>query len=217
MNVYYVLFCYNFTRMNNFPNQLVSVSDVLEPRFQNVFGFKVFNHMQSAIVMQTLEDNATMVVAAPTGSGKTAILELAILHSIKDLAPHKLKSFKSVYIAPNKALCQQKKREWDQAFSTLGLTVLEVTGDIEFKDSMRFIAMANIIVTTPEKWDSLTRTWKDHLYLLGAVDLLLLDEIHHLGEDRGATLEALIVRMRMLSNVYAERRNIDAGSPVCSR
>jgi replicative superfamily II helicase len=52
--------------------------------------------------------------------------------------------------------------------------------------------------------------------LLGAVDLLsecvddshelidhrLLDEIHHLADDRGATLEAIVVRMRTLNDIY---------------
>lgn len=57
----------------------------------------------------------------------------------------------------------------------------------------------------PEKWDSLTRSWKDHLFLLGAVDLLLLDEVHHLGEDRGSTLEIVVVRMRVLNRTCMER------------
>lgn len=54
----------------------------------------------------------------------------------------------------------------------------------------------------PEKWDSLTRSWKEHLYLLGSVDLLLLDEVHHLGDERGSTLETVVVRMRLLSQAY---------------
>jgi superfamily II DNA or RNA helicase len=49
------------------------------------------------------------------------------------------------------------------------------------------------------------RIWKDHVFLLGSIDLLLIDEVHHLGEERGATLEMLVVRMRMLSEVYKRR------------
>lgn len=158
--------------------------------------------MQSAIFSQALQTDCNMVVAAPTGSGKTVIHEIAI---IRLLSNPSTKPPKIVYIAPNKALCQQRMREWDNKFSPLGQSVLEITGDIDFKQCLRLIAMATIIITTPEKWDSLTRTWKDHVFLLGAIDLLLVDEIHHLGEDRGATLEALIVRMRMLSRVYTQR------------
>ena len=56
-----------------------------------------------------------------------------------------------------------------------------------------------VILNKPEKWDSLTRNWRKHVYLLGAINLLLLDEVHHIGEDRGAILEAVVVRMRNLN------------------
>lgn len=57
----------------------------------------------------------------------------------------------------------------------------------------------------PEKWDSVTRAWRDHIFLFGAVDLLLIDEIHHLGEDRGSALETVIVRMKRLSDLFVGR------------
>ena len=34
---------------------------------------------------------------------------------------------------------------------------------------------------------------------------MLIDEIHHLGEERGATLETVIVRMRILSDTYTKK------------
>jgi replicative superfamily II helicase len=98
--------------------------------------------------------------------------------------------------------------------------VVEVTGDVDLRNSFRLIAQASIIISTvlllcflppynvfaqPEKWDSITRSWRDHLFLFGAVDLLLVDEIHHLGEERGSTLETVIVRMRRVSELYVNR------------
>lgn len=80
-----------------------------------------------------------------------------------------------------------------------------MTGDVDLTNSMRLIAKSSVIVTTPEKWDGLTRSWKDHIFLFGAIDLLLIDEVHHLGEERGSTLEAVVVRMRMLSELYCSR------------
>lgn len=44
----------------------------------------------------------------------------------------------------------------------------------------------------PEKWDSLSRIWRQYVCILGAVDLLMIDEIHLLDEDRGAILGASI-------------------------
>lgn len=34
------------------------------------------------------------------------------------------------------------------------------------------------------------------------MDILLLDEVHHLNEDRGATLEIIVGRMRTLNEMY---------------
>lgn len=174
------------------------VVELLPAKLRPMFPFSSFNPMQSKLFNQGYRTDENMVVAAPTGSGKTVIMELGILR-LNEIKQGK--HFRCVYIAPNKALCQQRWLEWHKKFSTLGLSVLEVTGDIDYKDSLRTIAKASIIVTTPEKWDSLTRSWRDHVFLLGAVDLLLMDEAHHLSEDRGAILEAVIVRMRIISDI----------------
>ncbi|KAI7341537.1 P-loop containing nucleoside triphosphate hydrolase protein [Hortaea werneckii] len=64
------------------------------------------------------------------------------------------------------------------------------------------IGNSTIIVTTPEKWDSMTRKWKDHQKLMQMVKLFLIDEVHMLKDDRGATLEAVVSRMKSVgSNV----------------
>ena len=54
-------------------------------------------------------------------------------------------------------------------------------------------------VTTPEKWDSETRRQCQEFSLLAQVQLVLVDEVHLLGEDRGPCLEAVVSRMRTLS------------------
>ena len=174
----------------------IPIKQVVPPIYESIFPYPSFNPMQSKLAQQAFHSNENMVIAAPTGSGKTAVHELAIcrLHLSKNGAP-----MKCVYIAPNKALCQQRWNEWSKRFSACGLKALEVTGDIDLKDCLRLVAKASIIITTPEKWDSLTRVWRDHVYLLTATDLLLLDEIYHLGEDRGPALEMVIVRMRVLA------------------
>ena len=100
-------------------------------------------------------------MAAPTGCGKTAVFELAILGAYGRC----LKSgetLRCLYIAPNKALCSQRYSEWSNAFGRINLSVVEVTGDSEMTQSLSRVAKASIIITTPEKWDSLTRTWRKH-------------------------------------------------------
>lgn len=57
---------------------------------------------------------------------------------------------KCVYIAPIKALCEQRYSDWAAFQLHLGLKVLQVTGDREASFSQ--LAQAQIIITTPEKW-----------------------------------------------------------------
>ncbi len=51
--------------------------------------------------------------------------------------------------------------------------------------------MVNIIVSTPEKWDVVTRKNDQYNTML---DLLIIDEIHLLNEERGRVLECLVAR-----------------------
>uniref|UniRef100_A0A7N0TP65 DEAD/DEAH-box helicase domain-containing protein n=1 Tax=Kalanchoe fedtschenkoi TaxID=63787 RepID=A0A7N0TP65_KALFE len=54
-----------------------------------------------------------------------------------------------IYIAPSKALVQEKLRDWSQKFGSWGVSCLELTGDNEAYN-MRNIQEADIILTTPE-------------------------------------------------------------------
>ena len=48
-------------------------------------------------------------------------------------------------------------------------------------------------MTTPEKWDGITRS-KEREYTR-QVGLIIFDEIHLLGQDRGAVIEVIVSRM----------------------
>lgn len=57
-------------------------------------------------------------------------------------------------------------------------SVVELTGDVT--PDAQAIAKADIIVTTPEKWDGVSRSWQTRNYVK-AVSLIAIDEIHLLG------------------------------------
>ncbi|RMZ79978.1 hypothetical protein DV738_g2954, partial [Chaetothyriales sp. CBS 135597] len=132
------------------------------------------------------------VLSAPTGSGKTLVMELAICRL---LANNDNGAFKVVYQAPTKALCSERYRDWNARFGVLGLQCSELTGDTDW-NHLRQVREASIIITTPEKWDSVTRKWRDQIKLIRLIKLFLIDEIHILREPRGATLEAVVSRMK---------------------
>lgn len=173
---------------------LVSVSGNLPEKFGAVFPFKLFNAVQSKCFDIVYKTNDNVIVAAPTGSGKTAILELAICKLALERGDENLKI---VYQAPTKALCAERARDWEKKFSHMSLKCAELTGDTGHFE-MRKVGEASIIVTTPEKWDSVTRKWFDHRRLLQMVKLFLIDEVHILKDVRGATLEAVVSRMKTI-------------------
>ncbi|KXS15072.1 P-loop containing nucleoside triphosphate hydrolase protein, partial [Gonapodya prolifera JEL478] len=195
---------------------LKAVGAVIPAPFRSLFPFSHFNAMQSACVDVALLSDANLVVSAPTGSGKTCVMELAILHALNSTRNSQprgsfnpsLLDQKIVYLAPTKALVSERARDWSSRFgaasagagfgSGAGVVVAELTGDSEYVQ-VQEIQKASIIVSTPEKWDSLTRRFRDHRALFRLVRLLLLDEVHVLGEPgRGATFEAVVARMRMI-------------------
>lgn len=55
------------------------------------------------------------------------------------------------------------------------------------------ITSAQIIVTTPEKWDIITRKSGDRTYTQ-LVELVIIDEIHLLHDERGPVLESIVAR-----------------------
>ncbi|CAN9164917.1 unnamed protein product [Alternaria alternata] len=173
--------------------RLVPVTN-LPNRLRTVFPYPTFNAVQSKCFERVFNTDDNFVLASPTGSGKTVILELAVCRAV---ATNATGQYKVVYQAPTKALCSERQRDWEAKFNQLGLKCAQLTGDSDAGD-LRNVQSANIIITTPEKWDSMTRKWKDHEKLMRLIRVFLIDEVHILREDRGATLEAVVSRMKSI-------------------
>jgi len=81
-----------------------------------------------------------MLVAAPTGSGKTGVLELALLRLLLSRRGAGVGgggggggAVKAVYLGPTRALVQERHRDWAARFGPagaagLGLRCLELSG-----------------------------------------------------------------------------------------
>ncbi|PTU18106.1 hypothetical protein P175DRAFT_0560004 [Aspergillus ochraceoroseus IBT 24754] len=174
---------------------LVSLRE-LPDNYRSLFHFPVFNAVQSKCFQSVYRSDDNLVLAAPTGSGKTVVMELAICRLLNNLKDER---FKVIYQAPTKSLCSERFRDWNRKFHALGLQCAELTGDTD-QTQLRHVQNSQIIVTTPEKWDSMTRKWKDHARLMQLVKLFLIDEVHTLKEARGATLEAVVSRMKSIGS-----------------
>ncbi|XP_032923532.1 probable ATP-dependent DNA helicase HFM1 [Catharus ustulatus] len=177
---------------------LRSVTEI-PTQFRSIFKeFPYFNYAQSKALDDLLYTDRNFVICAPTGSGKTVMFELAITRLLME-APLPWLNIKVVYMAPIKALCSQRFDDWKEKFGPIGLTCKELTGDT-LMDDLFEIHHADIIITTPEKWDSMTRRWRDNS-IVQLVRLFLIDEVHVIkDESRGATLEVVVSRMKTIQS-----------------
>ena len=152
------------------------------------------NRIQTECFHAAYETNENLLICAPTGAGKTNIAMMCILHEIRQhvingiLQPN---SFKCIYVAPMKALAQEVQSTFQKRLAPLGIIVKELTGDMQL--TKQEIKETQIIITTPEKWDVMTRKNNDGS-LLELVRLLIIDEVHLLHEERGSVIEILVAR-----------------------
>lgn len=102
---------------------------------------------------------------------------------------------KIVYIAPMKALAQEVVEKFSSKLKALNIVVKELTGDMQLTRAEA--DRADILVTTPEKWDVVTRKGGDGS-LSQTCGLLIIDEVHLLADERGAVIESLVARVHRL-------------------
>ena len=174
--------------------QPLPISALKNPGLEELYAkrFQFFNPMQTQIFHTLYHTPANVLLGSPTGSGKTVAAELAMWWAFRDKPGSKV-----VYIAPMKALVRERVKDWgDRLAKPLGLKLVELTGDNT--PDTRTIKDADIIITTPEKWDGISRSWQTRGYVR-QVSLVIIDEIHLLAGDRGPILEIIVSRMNYIA------------------
>ncbi|XP_038850519.1 activating signal cointegrator 1 complex subunit 3 [Salvelinus namaycush] len=173
--------------------QPLPITALGNPEYESLYKFTHFNPIQTQIFHTLYHTDTNVLLGAPTGSGKTIAAELAMFRIFNQYPTSKV-----VYIAPLKALVRERIEDWKiRIEEKLGKKVVELTGDVT--PDMRAIAAADLIVTTPEKWDGVSRSWQNRSYVQ-KVAILIIDEIHLLGEDRGPVLEVIVSRTNFISS-----------------
>ncbi|KAG6331151.1 hypothetical protein ID866_7939 [Astraeus odoratus] len=146
-------------------------------------GYSQLNRVQSIVYRTAYQSNANMLVCDQhrrhIGPGSP-------------VASIDRDSFKIIYVAPMKALASEITHKLGKRLGWLGIKVRELTGDMQLTKTE--IAETQIIVTTPEKWDVVTRKPAGEGELGSRLKLLIIDEIHLLNEDRGAVIETIVAR-----------------------
>jgi len=138
-------------------------------------------------------DGGNLVLASPTASGKTLIAELCAMKHVLE------RGGKVLYLTPLRALTWEKYEEF-QAYTKLEkpggrkIRVGVSTGDMD--NSSPWLEAYDIVICTNEKCDSLLRhrsPW------MSGISLVIADEVHLIGSDRGPTLEVSLARLRQMS------------------
>jgi superfamily II RNA helicase len=148
------------------------VADELLESFKARYAFPLDDFQLRAI--SAILDGKSVIVSAPTGSGKTLVAEFAIhaaLHRGRRIA----------YTTPLKALSNQKYADFGRQWGAENVGIL--TGDVKVNPR------APVVVMT-------TEILRNMFYSGGlpGLDTVVLDECHYMGDEgRGTVWEEIIV------------------------
>jgi ATP-dependent RNA helicase HelY len=126
-----------------------------------------------------LEGGDSVLVAAPTGAGKTVVAEFALFLAMQQ------KRAKVFYTAPIKALSNQKFQEFTAEYGAENVGLL--TGDTNINASARIVVMTTEVLRNMIYADS---------DLLNDLAYVVMDEVHYLADRfRGAVWEEVIIHL----------------------
>eukprot|EP00298_Acanthocystis_sp_HF-20_P013056 c20188_g1_i1.p1 GENE.c20188_g1_i1~~c20188_g1_i1.p1 ORF type:complete len:1637 (-),score=765.18 c20188_g1_i1:25-4935(-) len=174
--------------------QPLPVSALRNPKFEKLYrDWATFNPIQTQVFMCLYNTDDSALIGAPTGSGKTVCAEFAMLRLFLKEGYHRI-----VYVASLPQIAEVMFRHWSKKFGEgLGKSVCLLTG--ETTSDLKLVETSEIIVSTAENWDMLSRRWKSRRNVQN-VDLLIVDEIHLIGSENGPTLEIVVSRMRNIAS-----------------
>jgi ATP-dependent RNA helicase HelY len=128
---------------------------------------------------QSLEDGRSVLVAAPTGAGKTIVGEFAVHLAMSEPGE------KAFYTTPMKALSNQKFRELVEVYGADDVGLL--TGDTNINGSARIVVMTTEVLRNMLYADSPA---------LRGLRYVVMDEVHYLADRfRGAVWEEVIIHL----------------------
>ena len=128
---------------------------------------------------RALEEGRSVLVAAPTGAGKTIVGEFAVHLAMREPGD------KAFYTTPMKALSNQKFRELQEVYGEGEVGLL--TGDTNINGNARIVVMTTEVLRNMLYADSPA---------LRGLRYVVMDEVHYLADRfRGAVWEEVIIHL----------------------
>lgn len=126
-----------------------------------------------------LDEGRSVLVAAPTGAGKTVVAEFAVFLAMQE------QGAKVFYTTPIKALSNQKYQEFVEVWGAESVGLL--TGDTNVNSGARIVVMTTEVLRNMLYADS---------PLLDRLAYVVMDEVHYLADRfRGAVWEEVIIHL----------------------
>lgn len=166
--------------------------------------------VQDRAIRAVLDGEGDLLIAASTAAGKTEAAFLPVLTKVADRAA---KGFSVLYVSPLKALINDQFRRLDQLCERLEIATVRWHGDAPQAAKQRARRKPQgVILITPESIEAmLVRRPGDARTMLGALDFIVIDELHaFLKGPRGLHLWSLLRRLDLLCAKPARRIGLSA-------
>jgi helicase len=154
-------------------------------------GYEKLYPPQADSVKSGLLDGKSILVSAPTASGKTLIAMLAMISYLSK------NNGKVIYLSPLRALAAEKFSEFKKLEKVaLGKKVKVGISTGDYENIEKNLEKSNVLILTNEKMDSIIRHGVEWVEEIG---LVITDEVHLIGdENRGPTLEMILTQLKLL-------------------
>jgi len=166
-------------RAHGFSERVVSL---LKERFTK----ELLPVQEEALARHGFLQGRSLIVFAPTSSGKTFIAELAALKHLEE-------NSRVIYLVPTKALAEEKFREFTERYGPLGYRVFCATRERPETDAAVWERRFDVLIAVYEKLRAYLVVQPE---ILSRVSLVVADELQMMGDsDRGDVVDVLLTKV----------------------
>jgi helicase len=149
-------------------------------------GEKLLPLQVEALTKYKLLEGESLVISAPTSSGKTFCGEMA---GVANIFHRK----KAVFLVPLKAIAEEKYSDFFEKYGSLGIKVIVCTKDRKEFDSDLEKGHFDLAIVIYEKFNQVLIKNMD---ILSVVNLIVVDELQMMGDpSRGCVLELILTKI----------------------